>query len=95
MKENSFYFTGPQSKLHLKAQNLAFFSQIAEGIDDDTWMFHLIRNEYSSWIRNFVGDEELAVRIQEEEESNDDPVSSKRAILQYIDEKYTMGSDQV
>ena len=41
MKENSFYFTGPQSKLNLKAQNLAFFSQIAEGIDDDTWMFHL------------------------------------------------------
>ena len=94
MKENSFYFTGPQSQLHLKAQNLAFFSQIAEGIDDDTWMFHLKNKEYSSWIRNSVGDDELAELIQEEEERNDDPVSSKRAILQYIDEKYTTGSDQ-
>ena len=91
MKENSFYFTGPESKLNLKAQNLAFFSQIAEGIDDDTWMFHLKKKEYSSWIRDSVGDDELADLIRQEEKTNEDPISSKRAILKYIEEKYTTG----
>lgn len=92
MKENSFYFTGPDGKLNLKAQNLAFFSQIAEGVDDETWMYHLKKNEYSTWIRNAVGDEELAERIQQEENDNNDPMSSKRKILKHIDEKYTTGN---
>jgi hypothetical protein len=91
MKENSFYFTGPESKLNLKAQNLAFFSQIAEGIDDETWLYHLKKNEYSTWIRNTVGDEELAELIHQEEEKNHDPLSSKRNILKHIEEKYTVG----
>ena len=91
MKENSFYFTGPESKLKLKAQNLAFFTQIAEGIDDETWMFHLKKNEYSDWIRDSVGDEELADLIRQEEDKNDDPLSSRRTILKSIEEKYTIG----
>lgn len=94
MKENSFYFTGPEGKLSLKAQNLAFFSQIAEGIDDDTWMFHLKRHEYSDWIRNAIGDNELAEQIQKEEQDTN-PISTKRNILQLINEKYTIGESAV
>lgn len=92
MKTNSFYFTGPESKLNLKAQNLAFFTQIAEGIDDETWMYHLKKKEYSAWIRDAVGDEELADLIKKEEENNNNPLTSKRNILQYITEKYTTGA---
>src|SRR5262249_33897594 len=36
-----FYFRGPEGKLNLKAHNLAVFLQIADGIDDQTWLFHL------------------------------------------------------
>jgi hypothetical protein len=32
----SFYFRGPESKLHLRAQNLETFLQMADGVDDDT-----------------------------------------------------------
>jgi HAD superfamily hydrolase (TIGR01484 family) len=91
MKENSFYFTGPSGKLNLKAQNLAFFSQIAEGIDDETWSHHLQRNEYSAWIRNSIGDQELAEIIRKEEDKNQEPLDSKRSILKHIGEKYTLG----
>src|SRR5262249_3034314 len=41
VQEKSFYFRGAENKLNLKAQNLSMFLQIAEGIDDETWLFHL------------------------------------------------------
>ncbi len=93
MKGNSFYFTGPERKLNLKAQNLAFFSQVAEGIDDETWMFHLKRNDYSNWIRNAVGDRELADLVLKEEKHNNNAMATKRNILKSIEEKYTLGKN--
>src|SRR5262249_9127012 len=45
--DQSFYFRGPESKLNLRAQNLKTFLQLAEGVDDDTWMFHLRKGDYS------------------------------------------------
>ena len=35
----NFYFRGPDKRLNLKAQNLAMFCQIAEGVDDAIWLF--------------------------------------------------------
>ncbi len=35
--------------MNLKAQNLMIFLQIAEGIDDVTWMHHLRKKDYSDW----------------------------------------------
>ena len=40
-KDRSFYFRGPQQKLNLRAHNLMVFVQIAEGLDDETWLYHL------------------------------------------------------
>jgi hypothetical protein len=37
----SRYFRGPEGRLNLRAKNLALFLQIAEGIDDSTWLHHL------------------------------------------------------
>jgi hypothetical protein len=37
----SFYFRGPEGALNRRAQNLAVFLQIAEGVDADTWMHQL------------------------------------------------------
>ena len=39
--DRSFYFKGPAGQLNLRAQNLILFMQIAEGVDEATWMYHL------------------------------------------------------
>jgi hypothetical protein len=89
MKDRSFYFQGPGKKLNLKANNLMMFIQMAEGVDDDTWMYHLGKKEYSNWFRNAVHDNELADLTQQIEERETDPGTSKKAILQLIKERYT------
>ena len=61
--DKSFYFTGPEHRLNLRAQNLAMFTQIADGIDDDTWLHHLRRGDYSHWVRNAIKDNELAEEV--------------------------------
>ncbi|MBX9568578.1 MAG: HAD-IIB family hydrolase [Candidatus Obscuribacterales bacterium] len=58
--ERSFIFRGPESKLKLRAQNLVIFLQMAEGVDEETWMFHLRRQDYSRWLRDSIKDDELA-----------------------------------
>ncbi len=89
MGDNSFYFKGPGAKLNLKAHNLVIFKQIADGIDDKTWLFHLKKNEYSAWFRNEIHDEELADLVEAIENADNDAASSKGAILALIDERYT------
>lgn len=89
MQDNSFYFYGPEKKLNLKANNLMLFIQMAEGIDDDTWMYHLRRKDYSTWFRSSVHDDELADYTQKIEVSQQNPVTSKEAILNRIKERYT------
>lgn len=48
----------------MRAQNLFTFIQLAEGIHSATWTFHLRRNDYSTWLRNSLRDEELADQIE-------------------------------
>src|SRR5207245_2918624 len=40
-EDKSFYFRGPKGVLKLRAQNLTIFLQMAAGVDDETWLFHL------------------------------------------------------
>lgn len=69
--ERSFVFRGPESKLKLRAQNLLIFVQMAEGVDEDTWLFHLKRHDYSRWLRDTIRDDELAAVIAGIEEQHD------------------------
>jgi hypothetical protein len=67
--DKSFYFRGPDGRLNLRAQNLRLFLQVAEGVDDDTWLHHLRQRDYSRWIRDAVKDGDLAndvARVEEE-----------------------------
>ena len=89
MQDRSFYFMGPGKKLNLKANNLMIFIQMAEGVDDETWIYHLKKNEYSSWFREAVHDDELADLTEQIEKKESDPVKSKKAILELIKERYT------
>jgi HAD superfamily hydrolase (TIGR01484 family) len=58
--DRSFYFRGANNGLNLRAQNLMVFLQVADGIDDVTWMHHLKRGDYSTWFRDIIKDRELA-----------------------------------
>ena len=64
--------------------------QIAEGIDDETWLFHLQRGHYSDWLRNGVKDEPLAEAVRNvEQNAAISPAESRMRIKHFIEEKYT------
>lgn len=88
-EDRSFYFTGPH-KLKLRAQNLITFRQLADGLDDETWLYHLERKEYSKWFRNMIKDDELAEIASEVESAKKlSPKESRGRILNAIEERYT------
>jgi hydroxymethylpyrimidine pyrophosphatase-like HAD family hydrolase len=58
--ERSFYFRGPDDRLNLRAHNLVLFIELAEGVDRDTWLYHLRRGDYSRWFREVIDDDDLA-----------------------------------
>lgn len=39
------------------------FLELADGVDDETWLYHLRHGEYSAWFRDAIGDEELAEEV--------------------------------
>jgi HAD superfamily hydrolase (TIGR01484 family) len=79
--EESFYFRGPDSKLKLRAQNLAMFLQVADGVDDATWEFHRKRGDYSRWLRDCIGDHVLAILAKEVERPGEMPAEEGRTRL--------------
>ncbi len=91
MRYHSFYFRGPEARQNLKAQNLTVFSQIAEGIDEETWLFHLYRGDYSRWFRNAVKDPYLADQTEHiEQRANLRPEETRNLIRRLIDSRYTL-----
>ncbi|MGE5439159.1 MAG: HAD-IIB family hydrolase [Bacteroidota bacterium] len=88
--ERSFYFKGPKGKLNLRAQNLMIFLQMAEGVDDDTWLFHLKNGDYSYWFRNMIKDDELAGEAEAiEKEKKISARESRRLIRSKVLSRYT------
>src|SRR5205823_12244437 len=88
--ELSFYFRGPEGKLNLRAQNLMLFKQIAEGVDDETWLYHLRQGEYSRWFREVIKDQILADEAAHIEADADLPPAESRArIKAAIERRYT------
>lgn len=62
-EDRPFYFRGPELKLNLRAHNFATFIRLADGLDDETWLYHLNRGDYSKWIRESIKDELLAGEV--------------------------------
>jgi hypothetical protein len=89
--DKSFYFRGPDGRLNLRAQNLVVFNQLAEGVDEATWLFHLRAGDYSHWIRSAIKDEQLAGAVERVERTfPSDAEESRRAIRKLIDQSYTL-----
>ncbi|HEV8714846.1 MAG TPA: HAD-IIB family hydrolase [Candidatus Binatia bacterium] len=91
--ERSFYFRGPEGKLNLRAQNLMLFQQLADGVDDATWVYHLRRGDYSRWFRQAIKDEGLAREAESIETAADlSPGESRARIKAAIAHHYTLPS---
>jgi HAD superfamily hydrolase (TIGR01484 family) len=91
MRYHSFFFRGPGNRQNIRAQNLAIYSQIAEGIDEETWMFHLRRGDYSRWFRKCVKDNYLADHAERIEQRSDlEPVETRNLIRSFIESRYTL-----
>src|SRR5207245_10737808 len=90
-EDKSFYFRGPAGRLNLRAQNLALFVQLAEGVDDETWLHHLRLKDYSRWFREAIKDEALASEAASVAEVTSLPTSQRRALIRLsIERRYTL-----
>jgi HAD superfamily hydrolase (TIGR01484 family) len=88
--DRSFYFRGPDGKLNLRAQNLILFLQLADGVDDETWTYHLRLGDYSYWFREMIKDEGLAAETRRiEQTSGLRPDESRRLVRAAVEKEYT------
>ncbi|MBV9276598.1 MAG: HAD-IIB family hydrolase [Candidatus Eremiobacteraeota bacterium] len=85
--EKSFYFRGPQGKLNLRAENLETFTKLAEGIDDETWQYHVANGDLARWFKEMIDDAELA-EIAENARSMK-PAESRKRLIEEIEKRYT------
>jgi hypothetical protein len=91
VRYNSFYFRGPEGRHNLRAQNLNIFCQIAEGIGEETWMFHLRRHDYSRWMRDVIRNSDLAAAVEDIERRADLTSEQTRALVcTAVEARYTL-----
>jgi hydroxymethylpyrimidine pyrophosphatase-like HAD family hydrolase len=90
-EDRSFYFRGPEGKLNLRAHHLIQFMDLGDGVDDDTWLFHLKRGEVSRWLREGIKDEPLATQVAAIERNRQlDAGASRRKMRELIEATYTL-----
>jgi hypothetical protein len=86
----SFYFRGPKGALNLRARNLTMFLQLADGVDDETWIYHLRHGDYSRWFREAIKDERLAGEAEQVEHQDWLPArESRQRIAEAVERRYT------
>jgi hydroxymethylpyrimidine pyrophosphatase-like HAD family hydrolase len=88
--DRSFYFRGADERLNLRAANLTTFVQMLEGVDDETWLYHLKRGEYSAWFRQHIENDELAEAAARIEQEDLEPAESRAAIRSAIERRYAL-----
>jgi hypothetical protein len=67
------------------------FVQIASGVDDETWRYHLSRGDYSAWFRDVIKDRQLADEAEAiERERTADAAQTREKMRRAIDARYTL-----
>jgi hypothetical protein len=65
--------------------------ELGDGVDDDTWLFHLQRHEVSRWLRESIKDEELADKVAAvENDQSGDAETSRKQVRKLIEAVYTL-----
>ena len=85
-----FFFRGPQEALNLRAANLARFVELADGVDEGTWVHHLGKRHYSAWVRDMIKDPELAAEIESVEATPASAAESRRRVMEAIRGRYAV-----
>jgi HAD superfamily hydrolase (TIGR01484 family) len=89
-EDKSFYFRGADNKFNLRVQNLTLFVQIAEGVDDATWLHHLRAGDYSRWFRESIKDDGLADDVEDiERQESLTPADSRALVKAAVEKRYT------
>ena len=66
------------------------FAQLADGVDDETWLYHLHLGDYSRWFRGVIKDEDLAAEAERVEAQPQIAADESRAAIKAaIEERYT------
>jgi HAD superfamily hydrolase (TIGR01484 family) len=87
----SFFFRGPGRRMNLRAPNLISFCEMAAGVDDDTWLYHLRRGDYSAWLGRVINDEDLAREVVAIEQASQLTSSaSRRMVRDAIERRYML-----
>ncbi len=89
----SFYFRGPEDRLNLRAQNLNMFLQMGDGVDEETWLYHLREGDFARWFSEVIKDPELAAEV--ERISDDESVTveeGRRRIRAEIEQRYILAA---
>jgi HAD superfamily hydrolase (TIGR01484 family) len=86
--EICFYFRGPDGKLNLKAQNLGMFLQMADGVDDETWLYHLKNGDIARWFREVIKDPGLALEAELMQRADVMAEESRKHIRAQIEQRY-------
>jgi hypothetical protein len=90
-EEQSFYFRGPEGKLKIRAQNLALFIQLGEGVDEETWLHHFRQGDYSDWFRRIIKDGDLADEVAAIERRGEVSAEDGRALVRAaVAKRYTV-----
>jgi hypothetical protein len=90
-EDKSFYFRGPEEALNLRANNLSLFVQLADGVDDSTWLHHLSQHDYSRWLREAIKNDDLAQEVEAiEREPPPDTREARERIRKAIERVYTL-----
>jgi hypothetical protein len=64
--------------------------QLAQGVDDETWAYHLKRRDYLRWFRKEIKDEDLAAEAERVERMDGISANeSRKVIKKAIEERYT------
>ncbi len=73
----------------MRVQNLTLFLQIADGVDDATWLHHLKRADYSRWMREAIKDKDLADEVGAAEGSDAGAKETRKQVREAIERRYT------
>ena len=80
----------PAGKLNLRAHNLAVFLQLADGVDEETWLHHLRHGDYARWFRDAIKDDGLAEEAGRiEREAGLTAAESRARVRAAIEQRYT------